>query len=70
MSQAPERQSTEDRPRYTFAELVEIRRQVLLYARSIPPGPERNQHRQIALSLSWLFKDRAWLDAHTDEGSE
>jgi hypothetical protein len=64
MSHVPARQVTEDQPRYTFAELVEIRRQVLRYARSIPPGPERNQHRQIAMSLSWLFKNEAWRDAH------
>ncbi len=56
-------------PLYSRAELVEVRRNVLLYARSFPPGFERNQHRQIALSLRRLFKDRKWLDAHTLEGS-
>jgi hypothetical protein len=54
---------------YTFAELVELRRQMLRFSRSVPPGPERNQHRQIATSLRWLFKNKAWLDAHTVEGS-
>jgi hypothetical protein len=29
------------------------------------PGPDRNQHRQIALSLGALFKNKKWLDAHT-----
>jgi hypothetical protein len=35
-----------------------------------PPGPQRNHHRQIALSLRSLFKNKAWLDAHTVEGSK
>ena len=26
--------------------------------------PERNQHRQIALSLRALFRNREWLQAH------
>jgi hypothetical protein len=55
---------------YTVAELVELRRQVLRFSRSVPPGAERNQHRQIATSLRWLFKNKAWLDAHTVEGSK
>jgi hypothetical protein len=56
-------------PRYSNAELIELRRNILRYARSFPPGPERNQHRQIALSLRGLFKNRKWLDAHTVEGA-
>jgi hypothetical protein len=39
------------------------RRNILRYARSFPPGPERNQHRQIALSLRALFKKEDWLEA-------
>jgi hypothetical protein len=58
-----------DQPLYSKAELVEHRRNILRYARSFPPGPQRNQHRQIALSLRALFKNRKWLDAHTVEGS-
>jgi hypothetical protein len=54
--------------RYSIAELVELRRQMLRYSRSLPPGPERNQHRQIAMSLRGLFKNKRWLDAHTIEG--
>ena len=53
-----------DHPLYSMAELVEHRRNILRYARSFPPGPERNQHRQIALSLRNLFKNQKWLDAH------
>jgi hypothetical protein len=64
MAQVPERQPAEDRPRYTYAELVEMRRQVLRYARSFPAGAERNQHRQVALSLRWLFKNEKWRDSH------
>jgi hypothetical protein len=44
-----------------------LRRNILLYARSFPPGYERNQHRQIARSLRRLFHDTKWLDAHTLE---
>jgi hypothetical protein len=40
-----------DQPLYSNAELVEHRRNILRYARLFPPGPQRNQHRQIALSL-------------------
>jgi hypothetical protein len=55
--------------RYSVAELTQLRRQMLRYSRSIPPGPERNQHLQIAISLRRLFKNKAWLDAHAVEGS-
>ena len=40
---------------------------MLRYARAFPPGAERNQRRQIALSLRGLFKNKAWLD--TQRGS-
>ena len=52
-----------------MAELIELRRQMLRFSRSIPPGHERNQHLEIAVSLRRLFKNEAWLDAHTVEGS-
>ena len=58
------RTSVLDRPLYGKAELVEYRRNILRYARSFPPGPERNQHRQIALSLRALFRNGEWLQAH------
>jgi hypothetical protein len=51
-------------PLYSKAELIEHRRNILRYARSFPPGPERNQHRQIALSLRALFRNREWLLGH------
>ena len=57
-----------DRPLYSKADLIEHRRNILRYARSFPPGSERNQHRQVALLLRSLFKNKAWLDAHTVEG--
>jgi len=56
--------STPDYPLYSKAELLEHRRNILRYARAFPPGPERNQHRQIALSLRALFRNRTWLDSH------
>jgi hypothetical protein len=56
----------EDETRYTRAELVQLRRQMLLFARSLPRGsPERNGRRQIAASLRRLFGNKRWLDAHT-----
>jgi hypothetical protein len=54
-----------DHPLFSKAELIEQRRNILRYARSFPPGPERNQHRQVALSLRTLFRNAKWLDAHT-----
>ena len=59
----------QDHPLYSKAELIEHRRYVLRCAR-FPPGSERNQHRQIALSLRALFKNKKWLDAHTLKGSD
>jgi hypothetical protein len=60
----------QDRPLYRRAELIEHRRNILRYARAFPPGSERNQHRQIALSLRALFKNEKWLDAHILKGSD
>lgn len=49
---------------YTPRELHELRRTVVRFARSFPPGSERNQHRQIALSLRALFRNSVWLQDH------
>jgi len=59
--------ATPEPPLYRFDELVEKRRNILRYARSFPPGAERNRHRQIALSLRALFRNESWLAAHTRE---
>jgi hypothetical protein len=59
--------ATQALPLYSFDELVDKRRSILLYARSFPPGTERNRHRQIALSLRGLFRNEDWLAAHTRE---
>jgi hypothetical protein len=67
MPQANQMPSFEQR--YRIVELAQLRRQFLQYSRSVPPGPERNQHLQIAVSLRRLFKDKEWLDAHTVESS-
>jgi hypothetical protein len=40
-------------------------RKILRYARSFPPGAERNRHRQVALSPRALFKNKKWLGAPT-----
>jgi hypothetical protein len=50
---------------YAIAELYEVRRLVIAHARAAPPGPERNQHRQIARSIRRLFGDPTWLADHT-----
>ena len=50
---------------YSNSELFELRRSTLRFARAFPPGPERNQHRQIALSLRALFKNEKWLRIHS-----
>jgi hypothetical protein len=54
--------------RREMAYFIEMRRNVLRYARTFPPGAERNQHRQIALSLRRLFRNRTWLESHTLDG--
>jgi hypothetical protein len=54
--------------RHSIEEFIQIRRDMLRCARSFPPGPDRNQRRQIALSLRALFKNKDWLDSHTWEG--
>ena len=56
-----------DPPLHSMADLVEHRRSILWYA-LVPPGPERNQHRQIALSLRALFGNREWREAHVLKG--
>jgi hypothetical protein len=59
-----------DYPRYSKADLIEHRRNILRRARSLPPGAERNHHRQVALLFRALFKNKAWLDAHTVDGQQ
>jgi hypothetical protein len=49
---------------YSIEEFVELRRNNLRYARSFPPGDERNRHRHDAASLRALFRDKNWLQAH------
>jgi hypothetical protein len=54
---------------YTLDELTELRRNTLRYARSFPPGDERNQHRRLAVSLRTLFKGEKWLRDHVRNDS-
>jgi hypothetical protein len=54
--------------RRELAYFIETRRNVLRYARTFPPGAERNGQRQIALSLRRLFRNETWLKAHTLDG--
>ena len=56
-------------PRRSIEEFIQLRREMLRYARSFPPGAERDQRRRIALSLRGLFKNKNWLDGHTWEGA-
>ena len=54
---------------YTLDELTELRRNTLRYARSFPPGYERNQHLQVAVSLRRLFRNEKWLRDHVRNDS-
>jgi hypothetical protein len=65
----PDRMTSVERL-YSLDELTELRRKMLRYARSFPPGGERNQHLQIAVSLRRLFRNEKWLDAHTEKGPQ
>jgi hypothetical protein len=61
----------DDHTRYSMSQLVQLRRQMLRFARSLPlESSERNERRQIAASLRSLFRNKMWLDAHTVEGSQ
>jgi hypothetical protein len=51
--------------RREMAYFIETRRNVFRYPRTFPPGAERDEHRQIALSLRRLFRNETWLKAHT-----
>jgi hypothetical protein len=54
---------------YSLDELTELRRNVLRYARTFPPGHERNQHLQVAVSLRALFKGEQWRRDHVRNDS-
>jgi hypothetical protein len=59
----------QNNPVYIISQLVQLRRQMLRFARSLPRGSsERNERRQIAASLRGLFRNKRWLDAHIGEG--
>jgi hypothetical protein len=62
-------QMAQDNSPYSISQLVQLRRQMLRFARSLPRGSsERNERRQIAASLRGLFRSKRWLDAHIGEG--
>jgi hypothetical protein len=54
--------------RFTMVELYELRRVIIKHSRSIPPGPARNEHRQIASSMRSLTRNKRWLAVHTVDG--
>ena len=54
---------------YSLDELRKLRRNLLRYARSFPPGDERNQHRKVAVRLRLLFKNEKWLRDHVRNDS-
>jgi hypothetical protein len=54
---------------YSLDELRGLRRSLLRYARSFPPGDERNQHRQVAVRVRALFKNEKWLRGHVRNDS-
>jgi hypothetical protein len=49
---------------YSMDELTDLRHNMVRYARSFPPGSQRNQHLQIAISLRRLFRNEKWLRDH------
>jgi hypothetical protein len=53
--------ATPNHPLYCLDDLIEKRRNLLRYACTFPPGAECNQHRQIAVSLRVLFRNKNWL---------
>jgi len=48
-----------------MAQLIDLRRQMLRFARLLPVGPKRNQRRKTAMSLRKLFENKACLADHT-----
>jgi hypothetical protein len=54
---------------YAIDELRVMRREMLLDARMYPAGPQRNEHRQTALSMRRLVRNKDWLDTYTIDGS-
>lgn len=54
----------QDNTRYTMPQLIQLRRQMLRFARSLPPGPERNGRRQIAASLRSLVSYTVDTEGH------
>jgi hypothetical protein len=71
MMPSPQLKFADDQTRYTHSQLVQLRRQMLRFARSLPRGSTaRIERRQIAASLRSLFRNKARLDAHTVEGSQ
>jgi hypothetical protein len=58
------RLSTREHSLFKIDEPGALRRRILRCARHRPLGSERNQHRQIALSLRSLFDNKKWRHAH------
>jgi hypothetical protein len=59
----------QDNTRYSISQIVQLRRQMLRFARSLPRGSsDRNERRQIAASLRGLFRNERWLGVHNGEG--
>jgi hypothetical protein len=54
---------------YSMDELTELRRNILRYARTFPPGEERNRRLHVAVSLRALFKNAQWLRDHVRNDS-
>jgi hypothetical protein len=54
--------------RFRLKDLLEKRRDILRAARVLPVGAERNQLRQIVMSLRALCRNPKWLQANTADG--
>jgi hypothetical protein len=62
-------QMAQDNSHYSISQLVQLRRRMVRFARSLPCGSsEQIERREIAASLRSLFKNKRWLAAHIGEG--
>jgi hypothetical protein len=51
-----------------MAKFYELRRVIIKHSRSMPTGPARNEHPQIATLMRSLIRDPIWLAVHSVDG--
>jgi hypothetical protein len=65
LAKSPRVKATSVGTDFGFAAPRHHRHYMLRFARLFPPGPERNERRQIALALRQWFENKAWLAVNT-----